>query len=212
MSDYKKLENMVECLEEKIKLGFDSNTESVDVKAIGEVADALKDLAEAKYKLSVVKAMDEYKDEEDMPEEARRYYGGSRGRARDSRGRFMYTEPMMYYTPYPYMRDMDRDQGRMYYSDNSYSSSGDMSNRNMSSGGNDSRYYESRYDRARRNYTETRDMHRGNTTQDKDYKVRELETYMNELASDLTDLISDMSAEEKTMMRTKLSNLSSKIQ
>ena len=54
-------------------------------------------------------------------------------------------------------------------------------------------------------------MHSGNTTDDKDEKMKALESYMKELGVDLSDMIKDMTEEEKNMMRSKLSTLVSKI-
>lgn len=130
------------------------------------------------------------------------------------------------------MRDLDRDRGRMGYGSGGSSggsSSGGMSGGNMggqssggSSSGGGSRGYEdggqmsSRMQRdsregrsgeARRGYMEAKEMGK-----DKQTKMKELEDYMKELSSDVTEMIGDASPEEKTMMRTKLSTLASKVQ
>ena len=83
-------------------------------------------------------------------------------------------------------RDMDREKhGRMYYTEpKSYS----------------------RYDMARRGYTEARDTHK-----DKDTKMHELESYMTELGKDVSDLISGMSPEERTLAKSKLATLINKM-
>ena len=70
---------------------------------------------------------------------------------------------------------------------------------------------ESNYDRAKRNYTETKEMHKNNTPEDKEHKMKSLDSYTKELASDITGMVADMSAEEKNLLRTKLSTLVSKI-
>lgn len=103
-----------------------------------------------------------------------------------------YEEPP-YYHMYPeaeHMRDMDRDYGKMYYTEP---------------------MPESNYDRAKRNYTETKEMHKNNTPEDKEHKMKSLDSYTKELASDITGMVADMSAEEKNLLRTKLSTLVSKI-
>lgn len=64
----------------------------------------------------------------------------------------------------------------------------------------------SRYDMARRGYTDARDTHK-----DKDTKMRELESYMTELGKDVTDLISDMTPEERTLAKSKLATLINKM-
>lgn len=103
-----------------------------------------------------------------------------------------YEEPpyMHMYPEAEHMRDMDRDYGKMYYTE-------PMS--------------ESNYDRAKRNYTETKEMHKNNTPEDKEHKMKVLDGYIKELGGDITQLIGDMTAEERNLMRTKLSTLVSKL-
>lgn len=59
---------------------------------------------------------------------------------------------------------------------------------------------------ARRAYTEAREEHK-----DKDTRMHELESYMSELSKDVTDLIGEMSNEERTLAKAKLSTLISKM-
>ena len=54
-------------------------------------------------------------------------------------------------------------------------------------------------------------MHPGNTPEDKQKKVQDLEKYMNELATDVTEMINGSTAEEKTLLKTKLQSLVQKI-
>ena len=89
------------------------NLQETDTHELGEAIDMIKDLEEAMYYCSITKAMEKAEKEEEMMEkmgmrrEQPRYYGGG-----GSGPRF----PEIYY-PYPYDRDMDRDMGRMYYSE-----------------------------------------------------------------------------------------------
>lgn len=211
---------------------------------------------EEKYLLQKLK--EEYGDEEGE----RRYYDDYRykrsGRfAPKGRGSYMprrgYEEPPYYHmTPemyhmYPaeYYRDMDRMDGKMYYSGGAQSSSiersGGMSGGNMggSQGGSTRGYeegysdgnrrgYEEGYSQgsrsgqrdgregrsgmSRRNYMETKEMHADNSPESKQKKMRELEKYMGELSTDLTEMIAGASNEEKTMLKTKLQTLTQKIQ
>lgn len=203
---------MQECLTEKAVSEFEKGIENVDTSEMGEVVDMIKDLAEAEYHSIISKAMkkaDEEEEEYDKEllrslkaeygeESGRRYYDQYRyanGRfAPKGKGTYRrgYEEPP-YYHMYPeaeHMRDMDRDYGKMYYTE-------PMS--------------ESGYDRAKRNYTETKEMHKANTPEDKEHKMKSLDSYTKELASDITGMVADMSAEEKNLLRTKLSTLVSKI-
>lgn len=95
------------------------------------------------------------------------------------------------------MRDMDRDKhGRMYYTEPS-------GNMHMN---------ESNYDRTKRNYTETKELHKSNTPEDKEHNMKSLETYMAELARDVSGMVNNMSPEEKALTKTKLTALVNKIQ
>ena len=71
---------------------------------------------------------------------------------------------------------------------------------------------ESNYDRMKRNYTETKELHKSNTPEDKEHNMKSLETYMTELARDVSGMVNDMSAEEKALAKTKLTALVNKIQ
>ena len=144
--------------------------------------------------------------------------------------------PEMYHMyPSEYYRDMDReDMGRMYYSggpsSSNASSMGGQSSSGMSgSSGNrgytDSRQsdggnYSSRMQRdgregrsgdARRGYMETKEMHKGNSAEDKQHKMKSLEDYAKSLMEDVTEMVSDMSPEEKNLLRTKLQTLAQKV-
>ena len=207
-----RMHKMIECLTEKALAELDKGIENVDAKEMGEVVDMIKDLNEAEYKAVIVKSMKEADEEQKEydkellralkdeygEESGRRYYDEYRykttGRfAPKGKGSYVgrrgYEEPP-YYHSYP-ERDMDREYGRMYYTEPTASESG--------------------YDRAKRNYTETKEIHKNNTPEDKEYKMKSLDSYTKELASDITGMVADMSAEEKNLLRTKLSTLVSKI-
>ena len=84
-----------------------------------------------------------------------------------------------------------------------YTETGDM-NRSGNS--------ESSYDRAKRMYTETKNTHRDNSTESKQAKMRDLEQYMKELAEDVTQLLTDMTSEEKALIRNRMQVLMQKVQ
>lgn len=208
--DVKRMYCMIEKLAECAEKQFDNGIESVDTAEMGQVTDMLRDLSEAMYYRTLTKAMDDSEPEEIMEmferygDGGRRYYDHYRyadGRfAPKGRGSYRrgYEEPPYYHmTPEMYRdmenrRDMDRSNGKMYYSE-------PMSN------------MESSYDRAKRNYTETKDLHRNNTQQDKEAKMRSLEEYFREISSDITGLVADMTPEEKTMLKAKVSALATKL-
>ena len=224
----KHIHEMIEKLAECSKMELEKGIENVDTKEMGEVAEILNELCEAEYFCTITKAMkeSEYGEEYDMngPMEERRYY---RGRLRDSMGRFKsrrgYDEMIGYEEMYPmeHYRDMDREHGRMYYSSGggSGSSGGNSMSGSMGSGsrnyGGDSGmrdYREGRSGQSRRSYMETKEARPGNSTEDKQVKAKELEKYMTELCSDITEMLAGASAEEKTVLKTKMQTLLSKIQ
>ncbi len=59
---------------------------------------------------------------------------------------------------------------------------------------------------SRKNYMESKEMHQPKTTQ-----MRELEKYLQELSSDIVEMIQDASPEEKAFMEQKISALANKI-
>lgn len=213
--DIKRMHCMIEKLAECAEKQFDNGIENVDTAEMGQVTDMLKDLAEAMYYRTLTKAMDDSDPEEIMEmferygDGGRRYYDHYRyadGRfAPKGRGTYRrgYDEPPYYHmTPEMYRsmenyRDMDRRDGRMYYTEPS-----------MNSGV----HTESRYDMAKRNYTESKELHRGNTPEDKEQKMKELEKYLREIGSDIAELISDASTEEKNLLKNRMQVIMQKIQ
>ena len=108
------------------------------------------------------------------------------------------------------MRDMDRlSRGRMYYTDMSDRMGMIDQPRNGSSMERDMR--EGRSGMSRKHYMETKEQHKANTQQDKDAKMQSLDEYMKELSTDLTDMISDMTPEERSLMKSKMSILLTKM-
>lgn len=214
--DVKRMYCMIEKLAECAEKQFDAGIENVDTCEMGQVTDMLKDLAEAMYYRELTKAMQESDPDEimemfDRYGDGRRYYDHYRyadGRfAPKGRGTYRrgYEEPPYYrMTPEMYRhmeeyRDMDRGSGRMYYTEPSMSSDSGS-------------HMESRYDIAKRNYTESKELHRGNTAEDKEHKMKELEKYMREIGSDIAEVISDASPEEKTLLKQKMQVIMQKIQ
>lgn len=216
---HKWAKQIMECVKAKVDgIGID-NFEGQNLDDLKDFTEIAKNIACFDKDYRIVEAMEKSEDNddimrmleqyEDYPD--RRYYDAYRyanGRfAPKGRGtRRGYEEPP-YYHMYPereHMRDMDRDdRGKMYYSEPSSNMGG---NDNMSRN-----YSESNYDRAKRNYTETKELHKGNTQEDKEHKMKSLDGYMKELSTDITHLLGDMTAEEKNLLRTKLSTLVSKI-
>ena len=227
---HKLAEKIAKCLEAKVEaMGID-NIEGADLEEFGKWTDIMKDIVCYDKDKKIIEAMDEAEDSEEAMKYIEMYENyperkGYRGQPRDSRGRYMrrgYDE-MMGYIPEMY-RDMDRDSmGRMYYT-RSTSESGSQGQSNggssMGSSNSGSMGYsdgmmrdsrEGRSGQSRKGYVETKEMHKGNSEEDKMAKKRELDKWMNDIGSDVKELVHDMTPEEKTMAKTKLTNLANSL-
>ena len=210
---HKWAKQIMECVKSKVDgIGID-NFEGQNLDDLKDFTEIAKNIACFDKDYRIVEAMEKSEDNEDImrmleqyedyPD--RRYYDlyryangrfAPKGKGTYRRG---YEEPpyMHMYPEAEHMRDMDRDYGKMYYTE--------------PMAGNTQHMSESNYDRAKRNYTETKEMHKNNTPEDKEHKMKSLDSYTKELASDITGMVADMSAEEKNLLKTKLSTLVSKI-
>ena len=230
----KHIHEMVETLTEVAKCELDKGIECVDTKEMGEVTDMIKDLCESEYYAKISKAMDEAEYGEDYDwmgaydEHDRKGYRGqprdAMGRYRSRRGRrrmgfdevdtvpyfdeppYWHMTPTMYRQHEPeYWRDMDRKKlGRMYFDGDKM----DMPKDEMMVRNPEYRrdVREGRSGEKRKGYMEAKEMGK-----EKGEKMRELENYMKELSTDVTEMISDASPEEKSMLKTKMQTLLQKI-
>jgi hypothetical protein len=157
--------------------------EQVDAKELGEVIDMVKDIEEAIYYCTITKAMEEK--EKSGGERVHHHY---------------------------YNRDRDKEEGRMYYDNNMGGFSGNTSSNSGSRHYTELEYpmmrdsREGRSPMSRRTYMESKEMHQPKTTQ-----MKELEKYLQELSSDIVEMIQDASPEEKSFMEKKISALATKI-
>ena len=209
--DIKRMHEMIEKLSEAAECEFNKGIENVDTCEMDKVVDMMKDLSEAMYYRTLTKAMQESDTEEIMEmfdkygDDGKRYYDMWRyksGRfAPKGRGtRRGYEEPPYYHmTPDQYKehdpeywRDLDRKDGKMYYTEPIT--------------------MESRYDKAKRGYEESKMTHKENTPEHKQAKMKDLEAYLKELSEDVTQLLSDATPEERAMVRGKMQVLTQKIQ
>ena len=204
-----RLKNMKETLMGCVQ-GQMCHLEAVDTKELGEAIDMIKDLSEAIYYCTITEAMEE------KEEEGKEHH-------------YYYTERMMP-AEHDY-RMMDRDNGRMYYNGNG-NGNGTSSNGQMNGNGNGVAYYprkmmmyhdgydyyerempfdmrderEGRSHLSRKTYMESKEMH-----QDKNVKLKELEKYMQELTTDMVEMIQGASPEEKQLLEKRISALATKI-
>lgn len=193
------------------------NLENVDAKELGEAVDMIKDLAEAEYYCSVKKAMDESKEERENREKIDSAVAASMGTQNYYGGR--YNEPHYYGQLY---YDPRYENDRMYYDGRDRRRGYDGYNRGYEENGQNREvngyinrstmptmardYREGRSYMSRKGYMESKENH-----EDKSKQMQELERYITELGSDITDMIRDASPEEKQMLRDRLVTLSQKI-
>lgn len=215
-------ETLIGCVQTQL-----ADIKNVDAHELGEAVDMIKDFEEAMYYCMKIKKIEcELKEKEEEAKEKKEH----KCHCKEKESKYY----MMPYYP-PYDRDMDRDMGRMYYSDRqprnsrgefiSYydgnrgtETSSSSSNRDTSNRGNMNYYHErefpiemrdereGRSPMSRRMYMESKEMHK-----DKAQKIKELEKYMQELSEDIVEMIDDASTEEKQLLEKKMTHLTSKI-
>lgn len=217
--DVERMHEIIEKLSESVKCEFDKGIENIDTCEMKEAIDMLKDLSYAMYHRVLTETMLESDTEEimdmfDRYGEDRRFYDHYRyknGRfAPKGHGTYrrgyeepMYRMPLDMYKDYSAkeLRDMDRrTKGVMYYSE----PMGDQMHQMHD--GKDGRSWKSR-----RGYMESKELHKDNTPEAKQHKMKELEKYMSELSSDVTEMIVDASPEERSLLKQKLQVLTQKI-
>lgn len=179
---------------------------NVDAHELGEAVDMVKDLAEAIYYCTITDSMEKSEEtNKSQGEMSINYYTTPTPIPNYNYGMRMY--------PYPDYRDMERTGGYMYYP------TGGSNGGNMGGGTNGGRSYyteipditrrdprEGRSPMRRRMYMEGKEMHN-----DPNSQLRELEAYLQELSSDITEMIKDASPEERATLHQKMTTLASKI-
>ena len=235
---HKLAEKIADCMKAKVEAKGIDNIEGQDLVELGMWTDIIKDLVCYDKDKKIIEAMDEAEETDEAMKYIEMYEDypdrkGYRGQRRDSRGRYMSRRgyesrmmPEMRWDDMEYERDMDRPYGRMGYSGSGSTSGSSMSgnsttNSNMGySEGNGGQYSsrmqrnsmqrdsrEGRSGQMRKGYMEAKEQ-----GADKQQKMKELEDYMKELSSDVTEMIGDASPEEKTMLKNKMQVLMQKIQ
>ena len=221
---------MKQCLANAIEAQL-CNIGEVDSEELGQAIDMLKDLEEALYFCTITEAMNgegkhkggieiEYEGHKknghsQMNGNNQMYYpmyadsnNGSRGSSSSGGGSSYYGGPNGYNGWQSYYDDSEQ----MYYQGR------DSQGRFTSGRGNGS---------SRSNYSEPMMMERderegrspmnrrmymeAKSSKDKATQLRELEKYMQELTSDMVEMIQDASSEEMQYLETKISALASKI-
>lgn len=161
----------------------------VDTHELGEAIDMIKDLSESIYYCTITESMEKSDEQK---------------RSQQPMSINYYTAPITNDTHYP----DSRSKGYMYYpSDGSkyYPSDGSKWNepyiREMIRDPREGRAY-----MRRRTYMEGKEMHKDTNSQ-----LKELEAYLQELSSDITEMVKDASPEERNILRQKMTTLADKI-
>lgn len=169
------------------------NLAEANTHELGEAIDMIKDLAEAIYYCSIAKAMEESEKEKEYSNGTNNYY---------------YTERYMPYDTYH--RDMDRMEGRLYYSDGGNASSASNTSSHMNYTERDYPMMrdgrEGRSPMRRKMYMEAKATHQDEKA------MNDLENYMRDLNQDIMEMISQASPEEKEILKKKMNILASKLQ
>lgn len=219
---HKFAEKIADCLKAKVEAKGIDNIEGQDLVEFELWSKVIKNLVCYDKDKKIIEAMDEAEDAqeaikyiemyENYPEDDRKGY---RGQPRDSRGKYMSRRgyesrmmPEMDWDDMEYQRDMDRNtHNKMYYTDGSMSGSssmgGSQSSGSMGSNSGSRGYSESRYDRAKRSYTETKEMHKGGSSEDKQITMKEAEKMINVIFDEIDEMLEDAPAELKSMIKTK---------
>lgn len=239
-NETKTVKSIYETMENAIKGQIDKGLDKTNTHELYEAFDMLKDASEIKlncaktmYYTQIMEAMEEAEYGEDYDENGEiRYYRGqprsktsgrymSRG---DGRRNYMYPEE--------YYRDMDRESMRRMYTSSMNNSAGDTrsysdgysdgerkgysdgENAGYQRGYNDGNRSSSnnRYERARRNYEETKANKTGNQAEDSQKEMRSLEQMLNAFESELTEMLPKMSQNEKNLAKNKVASWQNKVQ
>lgn len=197
---------IMECVKAKVDgIGID-NFEGQNLDDLKNFTEIAKNIACFDKDYRIVEAMEKSEDNEDIMRMLEQYedYPDKRfyDHYRYANGRFApkgkgtyrrgYEEPpyMHMYPEAERMRDMDRDYGKMYYTEP---------------------MNESGYDRAKRNYTETKEMHSGTTPEDKEQRMKALDKYIKTVTNEIIKIVSDnATTEEKSLIKNNMNNLMSK--
>lgn len=188
-------ENLMSAIEGQV-----CNLQEADCEELGEAIDMLKDLEEALYFCTITEAM----------EKTEKHTGGEQY---GNQQHMYYSEPY-YYNGY----SNPGNGGYLMYNQNGTPSSSTGGTGSSQSGmsGSSSSYYqdpmmrdhrEGRSPMSRRMYLEAKE-HKGDG---KTSQLKELERYMQELTSDMVDMIQEATPEEKQYLEKKISALAAKI-
>lgn len=199
---YKDIAKRVTCI---VESQINGNIDNVDAKELGEVVDIIKDMEEAamyceqaKYYKKITEAMEKNSDKDNE------YYMDKYSPETMATKYYTRPRPIRYYDDYPesdpsYKRDMDMVRNRMYYTPTP------MPGHNVNQGMmHDPK--EGISPMSRKGYMEARENGADPAT-----KKKELEKYMEELSMDIIEMITGMDANERQVLKQKITALANKV-
>lgn len=229
--DMYRIHDMLENVSEAATTELSKGTDKVNTKEFGEVVDMIKDLSEAEknkmeacYYKTLIEAMEESEYGEDYDEygpiDERMGYsrggggggrggsrrgGGNRGGGNRGGGRSRRNYPM-----YDDDRYDEYMGGRMSYSSGGGSRSSGSSSSGSGSGGSGGG--SSRYGYSYDNYMRNRSNYSTTDPEDKQERMKMLDDYTKDLMGSISDVMQDVSPEEKAMLKTKLAKVVNSMQ
>ena len=209
-----KIQEVMEKLESAVSAEFAKGLECVNTDEMGKVIDMIKDCTESLYYYSIFEAMKKSEEEKELEELAEKKYF--------NHDNIMYTHHSSPSVE-QILRDYDemspakkyeireRISKRFYppYAENTWTKYHDDVDTDIMSMRRDNK--EGTSGVQRKAYVEMKEKYRADTPENKRMRTTELEKYLQELSSDITNMISDASVEEKNLLKQKLSILQQKI-
>ena len=203
---HERLKHLKDCLMCCVE-GQMTNLQEADAEELGAAIDMLKDLEEAMYFSTITEAMTKGEGKKHGSEYEFEFNSAKEHHPKEEK--MYYSSPMMY-------ADGNSGGGRSYAEGNggrSYAEGGGnrsyMDNNERSYADNNRNYVDpmaGRSPMSRRMYMEAKQ-----TQSDKATQLRELEKYMQELTTDIVEMIQDASPEEKSYLEKKMTTLATKI-
>ena len=203
-----KLKQMKEALIGCVEGQVYGNLKDVDAKELGEAMDMIKDLSEAIYYCTITEAMEEG---EERGEKSGKGQHGTMYYTQRMAPVHRYSSPMEYYDPryresYPMYDDGQGTERLTTGPAHAQALRGYRDGMIITPYEEPHTPHDGRSWRRRKMYMEGKQMHH-----DKSKQMQELDNYMQELTSDITEMIMDASPEEKQLLQQKISMLATKI-
>lgn len=196
----------IHCILEKVsectKSYADSGIDNINTEEFGQAVDMIKDLAEAEYYSRVSVAMDEAKDKE----KERKFFHDPARTTLDIYGEWPYDEDMYVGKAYYPMRS-GRNMNKSYYPTSSNSNNSGRS------------YYSvepmdeptGEFEKHMRKYMSAKVAHSDNTADNKQWRTQEVSKALDGFKSDIMDMISNSTADEKAIYKQKITALANSL-